>query len=100
MRHVVVGGGVAGVCCAEELSRLCPRDSIVLVSADRVLKVRCGDTLTAAAPVCTSLLTNMSDAWGSNTANAGGCSCPEESAAACLPACLPAARLPACPRRE
>ena len=40
MRRVVVGGGVAGVCCAEELCRLCPQDSVVLVSADRVLKVR------------------------------------------------------------
>ncbi|KAL4421166.1 hypothetical protein ABPG77_003349 [Micractinium sp. CCAP 211/92] len=38
MRHVVVGGGVAGVCCAEELCRLCPQDSVALVSADRVLK--------------------------------------------------------------
>lgn len=39
MRHVIVGGGVAGVCCAEELCRLCPEDQVTLVSADRVLKV-------------------------------------------------------------
>lgn len=39
MRYVVVGGGVAGVCCAEELCRLCPEASVTLVSADRVLKV-------------------------------------------------------------
>jgi NADPH-dependent 2,4-dienoyl-CoA reductase/sulfur reductase-like enzyme len=38
MRFVVVGGGVSGVCCAEELCRLCPDASITLVSADRVLK--------------------------------------------------------------
>jgi len=40
MRYVVVGGGVAGVCCAEELCRLCPQDSVALVSAGTVLKVR------------------------------------------------------------
>ena len=38
MRFVVVGGGVAGVCCAEELCRLRPDDSVTLVSASRVLK--------------------------------------------------------------
>lgn len=38
MRYVVVGGGVAGVCCVEELCRLCPDDSVVLVSAAKVLK--------------------------------------------------------------
>lgn len=38
-KYVVVGGGVAGVCCAEELCRLCPNDSVTLVSADTVLKV-------------------------------------------------------------
>lgn len=40
MRLVVVGGGVAGVCCAEELCRLRPGDEVALVSADRVLKAR------------------------------------------------------------
>lgn len=40
VHYVVVGGGVAGVCTAEELCRLCPADCISLVSADRVLKVR------------------------------------------------------------
>lgn len=39
-RFVVVGGGVAGVCCAEELCRLCPDAAVTLVSADRVLKAR------------------------------------------------------------
>lgn len=39
MRLVVVGGGVAGVCCAEELCRLLPHEEVVLVAADRVLKV-------------------------------------------------------------
>lgn len=38
MRFVVVGGGVAGVCCAEELCRVRPQDSVTLVAADRVLK--------------------------------------------------------------
>ncbi|PRW57580.1 pyridine nucleotide-disulfide oxidoreductase domain-containing 1 [Chlorella sorokiniana] len=38
MRFVVVGGGVAGVCCAEELCRLRPQDEVTLVSASRVLK--------------------------------------------------------------
>lgn len=39
MRHVVIGGGIAGVCCAEELCRLAPSDEVVLVSASPVLKV-------------------------------------------------------------
>ena len=38
MKFVIIGGGVAGVCCAEELCRLCPADEVVLVSADRTLK--------------------------------------------------------------
>ena len=46
MKIVVIGGGVAGVCCAEELCRLRPQDSVALVSASRVLKVQgCGETL-------------------------------------------------------
>ena len=39
-RYVVVGGGVAGVCCAEQLCRLRPDAHVVLVSASEVLKVR------------------------------------------------------------
>ncbi|KAK9845833.1 hypothetical protein WJX81_003814 [Elliptochloris bilobata] len=38
MRCVVVGGGIAGVCCAEELCRLRPDYSVTLVSEDRTLK--------------------------------------------------------------
>jgi hypothetical protein len=34
-----VGGGVAGVCCAEQLCRLRPDAHVVLVSASDVLKV-------------------------------------------------------------
>lgn len=39
MRYVVLGGGIAGVCCAEEICKLCPKDGIVLVSSDNTLKV-------------------------------------------------------------
>ena len=39
MRYVVLGGGIAGVCCAEELCKLCPEDNIVLLSNDKTLKV-------------------------------------------------------------
>ena len=39
MRCVVVGGGIAGVCCAEELCRLRPKFDVSLVSEDRTLKV-------------------------------------------------------------
>lgn len=45
MRHVVIGGGIAGVCCVEELCRLRPNDSITLVSSSTVLKVSQSDTL-------------------------------------------------------
>ena len=41
MKYVVVGGGIAGVCCAEELCRLAPDDRITLLSSDTVLKVLC-----------------------------------------------------------
>ena len=40
MKYVVIGGGIAGVCCAEELCRLNPAEQIVLISADSVLKVQ------------------------------------------------------------
>ena len=36
---VVVGGGIAGVCCAEELCRICPNCSVTLISASFQLKV-------------------------------------------------------------
>lgn len=39
MRHVVIGGGIAGVCCVEELCRLRPDDSVTLISSSTVLKV-------------------------------------------------------------
>ena len=39
-RLVVVGGGIAGVCCAEELCRLCPEDTVILISASGTLKVQ------------------------------------------------------------
>ncbi|GBF99943.1 hypothetical protein Rsub_12636 [Raphidocelis subcapitata] len=39
MRYVVIGGGIGGVCCAEELCRLAaPGDEVALVSASPVLK--------------------------------------------------------------
>ncbi|KAL0044297.1 hypothetical protein WJX82_009836 [Trebouxia sp. C0006] len=38
MRYVVMGGGVAGVCCAEELCKLCHDDEVVLVSSYKTLK--------------------------------------------------------------
>ncbi|KFM26780.1 Pyridine nucleotide-disulfide oxidoreductase domain-containing protein 1 [Auxenochlorella protothecoides] len=38
MKYLVLGGGVAGVCCAEELCRLCPTDEVTIVSAYRTLK--------------------------------------------------------------
>ena len=39
VNYVVIGGGVAGVCCAEELCRVCPNDLVTLVAVDRSLKV-------------------------------------------------------------
>ncbi|ORZ30418.1 hypothetical protein BCR44DRAFT_1444874 [Catenaria anguillulae PL171] len=41
VRYVVLGGGVGGVTCAEELSRLCSTtaDQIYLVSESRILKI-------------------------------------------------------------
>lgn len=38
-RYVVIGGGIGGVCCVEELCRLCPTDQVTLISASTVLKV-------------------------------------------------------------
>ncbi|DBB05673.1 hypothetical protein WJX77_005847 [Trebouxia sp. C0004] len=38
MRYVVLGGGIAGVCCAEELCRFCHDDKVVLVSSYKTLK--------------------------------------------------------------
>lgn len=40
MKIVVVGGGVSGVCCIEELCRLGPQHEITLVSASSILKVQ------------------------------------------------------------
>lgn len=50
MRFVVVGGGVAGLCCAEELCRLRPGDAVTLVSASRVLKARRASFFCCARP--------------------------------------------------
>eukprot|EP00959_Pyramimonas_sp_CCMP1952_P117188 2449489-Pyramimonas_sp.AAC.2 len=38
MQYIIVGGGVAGVCCVEELCRLCPNDHITLVTATDYIK--------------------------------------------------------------
>ncbi len=35
---VVLGGGVAGVCCAQELCRLRPQAAVTLISADATVK--------------------------------------------------------------
>jgi hypothetical protein len=40
VNYVVIGGGIAAVCCAEELCRTCPDDSVTLVAGTRILKVR------------------------------------------------------------
>jgi NADPH-dependent 2,4-dienoyl-CoA reductase/sulfur reductase-like enzyme len=40
MRYVIIGGGIAGVCCVEELCRLRPADTVTLISSSTVLKVR------------------------------------------------------------
>lgn len=39
MKHVVIGGGIAGVCCVEELCRLQPSHEVTLISSSTVLKV-------------------------------------------------------------
>lgn len=40
MRYAVIGGGVAGVCCVEELCQsVQPADEALFVSASTVLKV-------------------------------------------------------------
>ena len=38
LQFVVVGGGIAGVSCAEELAKLCPTVTITLLSASSLLK--------------------------------------------------------------
>ncbi len=35
--RVVVGGGISGVCCAQELARLNPNEEIVIVTATETL---------------------------------------------------------------
>ncbi|XP_063404824.1 pyridine nucleotide-disulfide oxidoreductase domain-containing protein 1-like isoform X3 [Mytilus trossulus] len=37
-KFIVVGGGIAGVSCAEKLSSLCPEDEILLISASTLVK--------------------------------------------------------------
>lgn len=40
MRYLVIGGGIAGVCCTEELCRFSDTsDSVTLITARSVLKV-------------------------------------------------------------
>lgn len=40
MKYVVIGGGIAGTCCSEEICRLIKSDDlVVLISAASVLKV-------------------------------------------------------------
>jgi hypothetical protein len=39
VHRVVVGAGVAGTCCAEELCRLRPLDHVTLITAADVVKV-------------------------------------------------------------
>ena len=36
--YVVVGGGIAGVSCAEMLSVLCPNENILLISSSPMIK--------------------------------------------------------------
>jgi hypothetical protein len=55
VRHVVLGGGVAGVCCVEELCRLCPNDTVTLVSVSSTLKVRCAQPASVAIPAWRTL---------------------------------------------
>eukprot|EP01024_Parvocaulis_polyphysoides_P057179 TRINITY_DN6072_c2_g1_i2.p1 TRINITY_DN6072_c2_g1~~TRINITY_DN6072_c2_g1_i2.p1 ORF type:complete len:495 (-),score=102.85 TRINITY_DN6072_c2_g1_i2:217-1701(-) len=38
MKFVVIGGGIGGVCCVEELCRIQPEDSVTLISASTILK--------------------------------------------------------------
>jgi len=41
-RRVVIGGGVAGVCCAQELARLHPDSRVILICEGRtVVEVCC-----------------------------------------------------------
>ena len=52
VHYVVVGGGVAGVCCVEELCALCPEDTVTLVSNDKTLKASRRRTAATAQSVC------------------------------------------------
>lgn len=37
-KYIIIGGGIAGVTCAEKLSSLCPDDEILLLSASKLIK--------------------------------------------------------------
>lgn len=52
MKYAVLGGGIAGVCCAEELCKLCPQDSITLVPSDKTLKVSLTQLCSASWATC------------------------------------------------
>ena len=52
MKYLVIGGGIAGVCCTEELCRLSKAsDSITLITAGSVLKVRASSGGLADVPI-------------------------------------------------
>ena len=38
---VVIGGGISGVSCAEHLSVLCPKETVLLITATDLVKVTC-----------------------------------------------------------
>ena len=38
---VVVGGGIAGVSCVEQLSQMCSKETITLITASGVVKATC-----------------------------------------------------------
>lgn len=38
---LIIGGGISGVSCAEHLSVLCPKETVVLITATNVVKAIC-----------------------------------------------------------
>ena len=38
---IVIGGGIAGVSCAEQLSQMCSKETITLITASDVVKATC-----------------------------------------------------------
>ena len=37
-KYIIIGGGIAGVSCAEMLSTICPNEHILLISASPMVK--------------------------------------------------------------